>query len=77
MNYFRMMIVFFWLGVMGEVAYRVNFFFQLFQSLLRLVVALTGISVIFSYTSSLGVWGQEEILALVGVYLLVGALSDW
>jgi ABC-2 type transport system permease protein len=52
----------------------VNFFFQLFQSLLSLLVALAGIAVIFSYTSSLGGWGQEEILTLVGVYLLVGGI---
>ncbi len=59
---------------MGEAAYRINFFFQLFQSLLSLVVAVAGITVIFSYTDALGGWGPEEILALVGVYLLVGGI---
>ncbi len=74
MNYLRLLAAFFWVGVMGEIAYRINFFFQLFQSLLSLLVAVAGIAVIFSYTSSLGGWGQEEILALVGVYLLVGGV---
>ncbi len=74
MNYLRLLIAFFWVGVMGEAAYRINFFFQLFQSLLSLVVAVAGISVIFSYTDTLGGWGPEEILALVGVYLLVGGI---
>jgi ABC-2 type transport system permease protein len=74
MNYVRLVAAFLWVGVMGEIAYRVNFFFQLFQSLLSLIVALAGINVIFSYTSSLGGWGREEILALVGVYLLVGGI---
>lgn len=74
MNYLRLIIAFFWLGVMGEVAYRINFFFQLFQSLVSLGVAIAGISVIFSYTSTLGGWGWQEILALVGVYILVGGI---
>jgi len=74
MNYLRLPIAFFWVGVVGEVTYRVNFFFQLFQSLVSLGVAVTGLSVVFSYTDTLGGWGQEEILALVGVYLLVGGI---
>ena len=74
MSYLRLLAAFFRVGVMGEIAYRVNFFFQLFQSLLSLLVAVAGVTVIFSYTSSLGGWGQEEILALVGVYLLVGGI---
>ncbi len=74
MNYLRLLVAFFWVGVVGEVAYRVNFFFQLFQSLISMGVAVAGLSVVFSYTDNLGGWGQEEILALVGVYLLVGGI---
>ena len=74
MNYFRLLMAFFWVGIVGEVAYRVNFYFQLVQSLVSLGVAITGLSVVFSYTDTLGGWGQEEILALVGVYLLVGGI---
>ena len=77
MNYLRLLIAFFWVGVVGEVAYRVNFFFQLFQSLISLGVAITGLSVVFSYADTLGGWGQEEILALVGVYLLWAESSGW
>ncbi|MGD0795883.1 MAG: ABC-2 family transporter protein [Dehalococcoidales bacterium] len=74
MNYIRMFVAFFWVAIAGEVAYRVNFFFQLFQSLVSLVVAVAGLGIIFSYTNTLGGWGHEEILALVGVYLLVGGI---
>ena len=74
MNYLRLLIAFFWVSVMGEAAYRVNFFFQLLQSLISLGVAIAGITVIFSYTSNLGGWSSAEILALVGVYLLVGGI---
>jgi ABC-2 type transport system permease protein len=74
MNYLRLLIAFFWVSVAGEVAYRLNFFFQLFQSLVSLGVAVTGLSVVFSFTDTLGGWGHEEILALVGVYIFVGGI---
>lgn len=74
MNYLRLITAFFRMGVMSEAAYRVNFFFQLFQSVLSLGMAIAGIAVVFSYTDALGGWGPEEILALVGVYLLVGGI---
>ncbi len=74
MNYLRLLIAFFWVGVVSEATYRINFFFQLFQSLVSLGVAIAGLKVVFSYAGTLGGWGQEEILALVGVYLLVGGI---
>ncbi len=74
MSYLRVLFAYFWVGVMGEAAYRANFFLQLFQSLLSLGVAVAGVAVIFSYTDSLGGWSTYEILALVGVYLLVGGV---
>jgi ABC-2 type transport system permease protein len=61
-------------SVLNETAYRVNFFIQLFQSLLELGTALAGLAVIFSYTQNLGGWQPDEMLALVGVYFLVGGL---
>jgi ABC-2 type transport system permease protein len=74
MTYIRLFAAYFRVGIMGEAAYRINFFFQLFQSILSLGVAVAGIGVIFSYTDALGGWGAQEILALVGVYLLVGGI---
>jgi ABC-2 type transport system permease protein len=64
--------VFFRIGILGELAYRVNFFVQLFQSLLGLGTALAGLAVIFSHTQDLGGWRPDELVALVGVYFLVG-----
>lgn len=57
---------------MGELAYRANFFVQLFESLLELGTAIAGLAVIFSYTSTLGGWTPDQVLALVGVFFLVG-----
>ncbi len=74
MRFLRLFVAFITVSVTGEVAYRVNFFVQLFQTFLSLVISLGGLAVIFSYTNSLGGWGPDEILALVGVYFLVGGL---
>jgi ABC-2 type transport system permease protein len=74
MNTLRLLYVYFRVSVLNETAYRVNFFVQLFQSLLELGTALAGLAVIFAYTQSLGGWRPDEMLALVGVYFLVGGL---
>ena len=74
MNTLRLLYTFFRVSVLNETAYRVNFFLQLFQSLLELGTALAGLAVIFSYTHALGGWLPDEMLALVGVYFLVGGL---
>lgn len=74
MTTLRLLWVFFRVGVMGELAYRVNFVVQLFQSILQLGTALAGLAVVFAYTDTLGGWRPDEILALVGVYILVGGV---
>jgi len=74
MNTLRLVWTFFRVGVMGEAAYRVNFVIQLFQSLLGLVTALGGLAVVFTYTDTLGGWRADEVVALVGVYILVGGV---
>ena len=74
MNYLRLFGVYFRLSVMGELAYRVNFYVQLFQSLVELATALTGLAVIFSYTDNLAGWNPNEMLALVGVYFITGGI---
>lgn len=74
MNYLRLLGTYFRIGAMGEMQYRLNFFVQLLQSLLELGTAIGGLAVIFSYTHALGGWRPDEVLALVGVYTLVGGL---
>ncbi len=74
MNALRLVWTYFRVGVMGEAAYRVNFVIQLFQSLLGLVTALGGLAVVFTYTDTLGGWRADEVVALVGVYILVGGV---
>lgn len=74
MNCFRLFCRFLRISVMGQIAYRVSFFVQLFESIVELVTALLGLAVIFSYTNDLGGWNPDEVLTLVGVYFLVGGM---
>ena len=74
MNLLRLLAVFFRVNLMSELAYRVNFFWQVFQSLLSLVMSLAGLAVVFSYTNALGGWRPDEVLVLVGVYFLIGGM---
>ena len=62
------------INVMNEAQYRVNFFVQLFQSLLAITTGLIGLALVFTYTDTLEGWNQSELLAVMGVYVLVGGL---
>jgi ABC-2 type transport system permease protein len=70
----RLLWVYFRVGVMGEAQYRVNFAIQVFQSVLGLLTAIAGLAVVFRYTDSLGGWSPDEVVALVGVYLMMGGI---
>ncbi len=72
MRYLRLFGVFFRVSALGELSYRVNFVMQLLESLVELGTAFAGLAVIFSYTDNLGGWKPDEVLALVGVFFLVG-----
>lgn len=74
MNTLRIIRTFIRLGVLNELGYRANFFVQLFQSLIELGAALAGLAVVFAHTDELGGWRQAELLALLGVYFLMGGL---
>lgn len=76
MNQLRVFWTFFRLGAMNELAYRVNFITQFFQAILSLGLALGGLAVVFNQTDTLGGWQPSELLALVGIYLLVGGLIN-
>jgi ABC-2 type transport system permease protein len=74
MNFLRLVRVFFRVNIAGELAYRMNFIFSFFESVMGLAFTLVGLAVIFSYTDSLNGWRPNEILALVGVYSLLGGV---
>ncbi len=74
MFYLRLFATYLRIGILGELEYRANFWISLVQSALDLSVALGGLAVVFRHTDTLGGWRQELLLALVGVYFLIGGL---
>ena len=73
---FRLIWLFFRVGAMNELQYRVNFFVQLIQSLVALGTGLIGLALVFSYTTTLAGWTRPELLAVMGVYTLMGGLIN-
>ncbi len=74
MNMFRLTWLFFRIGAMNELQYRVNFFVQLFQSVLSLGTGLVALALVFSHTEALRGWSQPELLAVMGVHILMGGI---
>jgi ABC-2 type transport system permease protein len=74
MSYLNLFRSYLRVSAMSELQYRANFFIQVFDSLIKLFVGLFGLYLVFSYTDSLGGWSQAELLAVMGVYTLVGGL---
>ncbi len=74
MNLFRLAWVYFRIGAMNELQYRVNLFVQVFQSFLALGTGLVGLALVFSHTTDLGGWSRTELLAVMGVHILMGGL---
>ncbi|MGQ0604961.1 MAG: ABC transporter permease, partial [Anaerolineales bacterium] len=63
-------------GALNELQYRVNFFIQLLQSFIALGVGLVGLWLVFSHTTELGGWSRPELLAVMGVHILMGGLVN-
>ncbi len=74
MSLFRLAWVYFRVGAMNELQYRVNFFVQVFESLLALGTGLVGLALVFSHTQALAGWSRAELLAVMGVHILMGGL---
>ena len=72
MNALRVSWLFFRVGVMNELQYRVNFVVQLFQSAIALTVGLLVLSLVYSHTDELNGWSQPELLCVLGVQILMG-----
>jgi ABC-2 type transport system permease protein len=72
MNTLRVSWLYFKVGVMNELQYRVNFFVQLLQSLIQVGTGLVMLSLVYSHTTELHGWKQSELLSLLGVQVLLG-----
>ncbi|KAA3659264.1 MAG: ABC transporter permease [Chloroflexi bacterium] len=76
LNPIRIMATYFRIGILGELEYRVNFFVQIFESVLGLLVSLGGLAVVFNHTESLAGWLPDHLIALVGIHMLMGGLIN-
>jgi ABC-2 type transport system permease protein len=74
MNYLRLLWLYVRLGALNELEYRANLAIQLVEALIGLGTALAGLAVVFAHTETLAGWRADELLALLGVYFLVGGL---
>lgn len=70
----RLASTFFRVGVMNEMQYRINFFLQLVQSIMTVGTGLIVLAVVFSKTNELGGWSRPQLLAVMGVFTLVGGV---
>ncbi len=74
MSYFRLLFIYLRASIMGEIQYRVNFFVQLFEALIALGTGLVALSLVFTYTDTLAGWSRAELLAVMGVHILMGGI---
>ena len=62
------------LGILNAFQYRTDFWIAFVESGVRLFTSLAGVAVVFSQTDDLAGWRQDELVALVGVFMMVGGL---
>ena len=74
MYYLKLINAFFKISSQAELAHRVNFFIRLLYSGLNLLTGVLSLVVIFSQIDQIKGWDMPAALALLGVYLLLGAL---
>jgi ABC-2 type transport system permease protein len=72
MTFLRLFYVFTRIGLLNEMAYRANFYIQILESVIKIGTALAGLAVVFEHTQTLGGWHPAELVALLGVYFLMG-----
>jgi ABC-2 type transport system permease protein len=74
MNAARVAWLYFRVGVMAELEYRVNFVLQVLQSLIQVGTGLAVIALVYSHTARLHGWTESELLTLLGVQILLGGV---
>jgi len=62
------------INVLNELQYRVNFFIQILQSAIVVATGLIGLSLVFAQVDTLSGWSRPELLAVMGVHILMGGV---
>lgn len=74
MNPFKLAGSYLRIGILNEMQYRVNFFLQIFQSAIAVATGLIGLSLVFDQVDNLAGWTRPELLAVMGVHILMGGV---
>lgn len=74
MPIWKLAFIHFKVAALNEFQYRLNFFVQLLQSTIALAVGLVAIAIVYSHTDELGGWSSAQLLAVMGVHLLIGGV---
>lgn len=67
----KLMQVYLKIGALNEVAYRANFWIQVFESMLALATTLGIVAIVFTKTDNLAGWQHSELICLLGIYFIV------
>jgi ABC-2 type transport system permease protein len=70
----RLTWLFFRIGALNDLQYRANFWLQLLQAAIQLLTGLAVLGLVFSQTPALNGWSQPELLAVMGVHILMGGV---
>ena len=70
----RLFGLFFRVGALNELQYRANLAVQLFQSALAVGTGLAVLGLVFGQTTTLGGWSQSELIAVMGVHILMSGV---
>lgn len=74
MHALRLIVLHLRVVAMYEMQYRVNFFLQLFQSLLATATGLVLIGLVFAQVAELNGWNRSELLVVLGVFTILGGV---
>lgn len=74
MDLVRLIAIFARVGILNEMQYRVNFFFQMLESAIGLATGLIGLGLVFQHTTVLAGWQPAELLVVMGIYVLMSGI---
>lgn len=75
-RHLRIIRMFITASAQQDMAYQANFAISLLNTIIRFVTGWLGLVIVFEQADTLNGWGYAPALAVLGVYLLVGALRD-
>lgn len=74
MTGFRLAFNYLRIGILNEFQYRANLYIQILQTFIALATGLIGLNLVFAQTSQLGGWGKADLLAVMGVFTIMGGV---